>query len=309
MTKLTTRASSINRALDQIGDKWCLLIIQEVFWGISTFGEMKAATGVSKGVLSDRLKWLVSIDCLHKEQATASTRRPGYYLTEKSAELYASAMMAVTWERKYFSTPALDAVTLVHQRCGQAFKPQMHCGSCDEAIKVWDVSYKPGPGARQDERDKKVRRRSSISLEHVPSQRSLYKNLINIVGDRWTSNLISLSFHGLKRFDEINKELPVATNILADRLKFLVNEGIFEPKPYQERPVRYEYHLSDKGKDLFPWFLTLLQWGDKWCDSDGNGKPMKLTHTKCNKGLVGLVQCSECGETLDPREVSFDFGD
>jgi len=64
MTKLITRASSINRALDQIGDKWCLLILQEVFWGINTFNEMLAATGVSKGVLSERLKWLQSIDCL-----------------------------------------------------------------------------------------------------------------------------------------------------------------------------------------------------------------------------------------------------
>ena len=58
MDKLRTRASSINRALDQIGDKWCLLIIQEVFWGINTFSGMLEATGVSRGVLSNRLKWL-----------------------------------------------------------------------------------------------------------------------------------------------------------------------------------------------------------------------------------------------------------
>ncbi|MBT5792406.1 MAG: transcriptional regulator, partial [Gammaproteobacteria bacterium] len=48
MKKLITRASSINRALDQVGDKWCLLIIQEVFWGINSFNEMMAATGVSR---------------------------------------------------------------------------------------------------------------------------------------------------------------------------------------------------------------------------------------------------------------------
>ena len=55
--EFTTRASSINRALDQIGDKWCLLIIQEVLWGINSFNEMMAAMGVSRGVLSNRLKW------------------------------------------------------------------------------------------------------------------------------------------------------------------------------------------------------------------------------------------------------------
>ncbi|MDP5072217.1 MAG: hypothetical protein NWQ45_15065, partial [Congregibacter sp.] len=61
---LYTSASSINRALDQVGDKWCLLIIQEVFWGINNFSGMLAATGASRGVLSDRLKWLQAIGCL-----------------------------------------------------------------------------------------------------------------------------------------------------------------------------------------------------------------------------------------------------
>ena len=67
---LSTRASSINRALDEIGDKWCLLIIQEVLWGINTFTDMLSATGASRGVLSNRLNWLLSIDCLRKIKAT-----------------------------------------------------------------------------------------------------------------------------------------------------------------------------------------------------------------------------------------------
>ena len=79
-----TKASSINRALDQIGDRWCLLILQEVFWGVNTFGQMLAGTGASKGVLSDRLNWLQSIDCLRKDN---SARHPVYHLTKKSIEL------------------------------------------------------------------------------------------------------------------------------------------------------------------------------------------------------------------------------
>ena len=66
MTKLITRASSLNRALDQIGDKWCLLILQEVFWGINSFNEMMSATGVSRSVLSPRLTWRQTVDCLRK---------------------------------------------------------------------------------------------------------------------------------------------------------------------------------------------------------------------------------------------------
>ncbi|MEH6584661.1 MAG: winged helix-turn-helix transcriptional regulator [Halioglobus sp.] len=308
MSKLVTRASSINRALDQVGDKWCLLIIQEVFWGINSFNDMMAAMGVSKGVLSDRLKWLQSIDCLSKRSDGKGGKRLQYHLTRKSVDLYDSALMAIAWERQFYNTPQLDEVALTHRKCGQTFRPEMRCRYCEEEVFMRDVSYKPGPGAARDERDKKVRRRSSISVQAVPSHRSLYRNLINLVGDRWTANVIALSFHGLTRFDQFIEELPVATNILADRLKFLVDEGVFKQAPYQSRPLRHEYQLTAKGEALYPWFLTLLQWGDKWCSPDGSGKPMQLTHTLCGHDLHGQVRCGSCGGALSAHQVQFDLG-
>jgi DNA-binding HxlR family transcriptional regulator len=308
MNKLVTRASSINRALDQIGDKWCLLIIQEVFWGIHSFNDMMSATGASRGVLSNRLKWLQSVDCLRKVTDSRGGKRMRYQLTDKSLDLYDSALMAVTWERRFFQTPELDEVALLHLKCGQVFSARMACRRCNSEIEAGEVTYQPGPGAARDERDKKVRRRSSISVQDVPSNRSLYKNLINLVGDRWTANMIALSFHGLTRFDQFHRELPVATNILADRLRFLVAEGIYEQTAYQQRPPRYDYRLTAKGEALFPWFLTLLQWGDKWCDPESHGKPMRLSHTTCGRALQGQVKCSECDGVLKAREVQFTLG-
>lgn len=305
MNKLITRASSINRALDQIGDKWCLLILQEVFWGINSFNEMLAATGVSRGVLSERLKWLQSVDCLHKKADDQGGKRMRYHLTRKSIDLYDSALMAVAWERRFFNTPELDEVVLLHRKCGHSFQPQMRCRACKQAIDAGQVNYRPGPGATRDVRDKKVRRRSSLSIRDVPSSRSLYKNLVNLVGDRWTANVIALAFHGLTRFEEFHRELPVATNILADRLKFLVDEGVFETVPYQHRPLRREYRLTEKGEALYPWFLTLLQWGDKWCRPENSGKPMRLTHETCGRSLHGQVVCSACGGVLKAHEVEF----
>lgn len=305
MPEFTTRASSINRALDQIGDKWCLLIIQEVLWGINSFNDMMEATGVSRGVLSNRLKWLQEVGCLRKETESDSSGRPRYHLTSKSVALYDSALMAVAWERQWYQTPALDRVALIHLNCGKSFSPGMYCAACDGQVRVEDVSYTPGPGATRDVREKKVRRRSSIAITEVPSERTLYKNLINIVGDRWTSNVIALSYHGLTRFDEFHRELPVATNILSDRLKFLVEEGVFEQVAYRQRPLRYEYHLTAKGRELLPWFLTLLQWGDRWCDPQGQGRPMLVTHTPCGELLSAEVRCSECQEVLRAHEVQF----
>ncbi len=295
--------------MDQIGDKWCLLIIQEVFWGINSFNEMKETMGVSRGVLSDRLRWLESVDCLNKAPDARGGKRKVYHLTPKSIELYDSALMALAWERRFFSNPALDSVELTHRRCGHVFSPQMRCQHCDGDVKAWDIEYKPGPGAARDHRDKKVRRRSSISVADVPSKRSVYRNLINIVGDRWTANVIALSFHGLRRFDQFHAELPIATNILSDRLKFLVEEEIFEKLAYQQRPTRYDYTLTEKGEALYPWFMAILQWGDKWCDSGEKGKPMSLIHKPCGLILAGQTKCSVCAEVLHAKDVLFDLGE
>lgn len=308
MSKLITRASSINRALDQMGDKWCIFIIQEVFWGINSFNDMMLATGVSRGVLSDRLKWLQSVDCLRKASDGKGGKRMRYHLTPKSLELYDSALMALVWERRFFNTPELDDVELTHTKCGKIFSPQMRCRSCNELVHPNDVTYKPGPGATDDQREMKVRRRSSISVEDVPSKRSVYRNFINIVGDRWTANIIALSFHGLTRFEQFHQELPVATNILTNRLKFLVQEGIFEQAVYLQRPRRYEYILTEKGEATYPWFLSILQWGDTWCNPNDAGRPMRLIHQSCGRSLFGQVKCSECDSVLKARDVDFSIG-
>ncbi len=305
MARLLTRASSINRALDQIGDKWCLLILQEVFWGINSFSELREAIGVSRGVLSDRLKWLQSVDCLRRVAAKEGGPRMKYYLTPKSIELYDCALAALVWERRFFIDPALDAIVLVHRGCGHTFEAQMRCGHCNQVIEPWDVSYCAGPGATHDERPKKFRRRSLID---VPSQRPAYRNLVNIVGDRWTSNIIALAFHGFTRFDEFHQELPLATNILSDRLRFLVEQEVFKQAAYQQRPPRYEYRLSRKGEALFPWFMALLQWGDRWCDSGRRGKPLQLVHKTCASPLTGRFHCSACQCVLRARDVEFEKG-
>ncbi len=290
---METRASSINRALDQIGDKWSLLIIGDVLWGINSFTELLAATGMSRSVLSGRLKWLQSCDCLKKEYIGENRRQPVYRMTRKSIDLYDTALMALRWERQFFSEPELDSIKLIHKDCQKAFNPVMSCKNCGSEILAEDIAYAEGPGAGLDVRKKKVRRRSSISIKDASGSRTAYKNAIHIIGDRWTANLIALAYHGIRRFDEFHKELPIATNVLSERLKFLVREGIFDSVPYSERPRRLNYLLTTKGQALFPFFQALLQWGDKWC-GNGSGPPMLLTHKSCSHELDGEVRCDQC---------------
>ena len=86
---------------------------------------------------------------------------------------------------------------------------------------------------------------------------------LELIGERWTLLIVRDIFRGQRRFDEIQKSLGVARNVLANRLDRLVEEGILEKRQYQERPPRSEYFLTEKGIDLWPVLVSLIKWGDK----------------------------------------------
>jgi len=102
--------------------------------------------------------------------------------------------------------------------------------------------------------------------------------------------------------DEVAASLPVARNVLTARLRTLVEHGVLERVPYQERPVRYEYRLTSKGAELYPVILGLLQWGDRHL-AGTSGPPVVLAHAECGAHPASMVVCEGCGETLTPRDV------
>ena len=105
---------------------------------------------------------------------------------------------------------------------------------------------------------------------------------LEIVGERWTLLIIRDVFLGIRRFDELQESLGVARNVLTDRLNRLVGEGVLERVPYSERPTRYEYRLTAKGRDLNIALSGLRQWGDKYLSE----KPSRLLRRKADNQLV-----------------------
>jgi DNA-binding HxlR family transcriptional regulator len=97
-----------------------------------------------------------------------------------------------------------------------------------------------------------------------PGQNCSLARALEIVGERWTLLIIRDAFFGLRRFDQFLQSLGIARNVLADRLNRLVDEGILERVRYGERPVRHEYQLTPKGRDLLLPLTAFRQWGDKY---------------------------------------------
>src|ERR1044072_946179 len=83
---------------------------------------------------------------------------------------------------------------------------------------------------------------------------------MDLLGDWWTPLVLREAFYGIRRFDEFQHELGIARNTLTDRLRRLVEEGLLERRLYQTEPRRYEYVLTEKGKDFFPVLAAMSRW-------------------------------------------------
>jgi DNA-binding HxlR family transcriptional regulator len=124
---------------------------------------------------------------------------------------------------------------------------------------------------------------------------------LEVVGEWWTMLIIRESMLGIRRFDEFQASLGIARNVLTDRLNALVARGILARVPYQEHPVRYNYRLTEKGRDLWTVLTALRQWGDRW--EAPHGASIVMEHRACGHEALMVPTCSVCGEPLDARSV------
>lgn len=124
------------------------------------------------------------------------------------------------------------------------------------------------------------------------------------VGDPWVLMILREMFMGRRRFEDMQRLTGASPHILSNRLKRLCSDDILEKRRYSDRPVRYEYHLTEKGHDLWPVIIMLKSWSDKWLDSEGT---VNLIHKSCGHSIEPKVTCPECAQTLDARQITADI--
>ena len=123
-----------------------------------------------------------------------------------------------------------------------------------------------------------------------------------IVGDRWTLLVLRDAFLRVRRFDDFQASLGIARRVLSERLGALVADGVLEKSAYQQRPLRHEYRLTEKGLALYPVILSLAHWGDTYFAGDA-GPPIVHHHKPCGHDFTPVMICSECGEPVGARSV------
>lgn len=141
-----------------------------------------------------------------------------------------------------------------------------------------------------------------MKWSELADERCSVARSVAVIGDRWTLMVLRDCFLGVRRFEAFEKRLGISRSIVADRLKRLVAEGVLRREAYQQRPVRYEYRLTDKGLALHPVIMAIVHWGDVHYAGDA-GPPLIHRHKPCGRDFAPVLTCSACGEPLVARDV------
>ncbi|WP_036294358.1 helix-turn-helix domain-containing protein [Methylosinus sp. PW1] len=137
--------------------------------------------------------------------------------------------------------------------------------------------------------------------DQFPSQTCSVARALEIVGEWWTLLIIREAFFGVRRFSEFERNLGVAKNVLSDRLSKLVACGVMERIDVPGRGNPRDYRLTEKGRDLFPVLVALMQWGDRWAAPAG--PPLRLLERETGAEIAALRVTGASGAALAPREA------
>jgi len=128
-----------------------------------------------------------------------------------------------------------------------------------------------------------------------------------IAGDKWSLLIIRDAFAGIDSFSDFARSIGVANNVLADRLRHLVDHGVLERTPLRPGVDRYRYRLTSAGRALFPITAAMMQWGDKWVFGS-RGEPVTMLDRETHAPVQQVAVISRDGRCLGPDDVVYRRG-
>ncbi|NTC82589.1 helix-turn-helix transcriptional regulator [Agrobacterium tumefaciens] len=257
------RDSSISDTLQLIADPWRFLVIREAFFRARRFGEFASALDMSRATLTKCLAKLVEVQILEERLLGSRGSWREYVLTPRGLDLY-EIFLGLMWYGDKWLWEGVPPLALFHQPTRTWFSPMI----------VWEHDLSPvGPRAvRFETRPNYWRPMEGFherSLRMPKTAAALGKRpctverAISIVGDRWAFLIMQEFFHGNHRFEELSRNLGIASNVLTDRLSNLCEGGLIS-KSIDEGG----YNLSRKGFDIYGPMILMKRWGDKWLRKD-----------------------------------------
>jgi DNA-binding HxlR family transcriptional regulator len=300
------RNCSVGRTVNIIGDGWSFMILREGYFGVRRFKHFQSMLGLPRGTLSARLSALTEQGLLRKVQYSERPPRSEYRLTMMGFDLYSVMLSLLAFGDKWLAGGEPPPLKMFHIACYSECHPFVACSACGEEIRATRLKYRDGPGAGWAPMAIPKKSRRSVDPTVLERRRpSSVARALQVIGDRWSFMVVREAFFGVRRFDDWQARLGIAPNILSDRLKRFVNFGIFDRIRYQTQPERFEYRLTDMGRDLIGPFAAMLRWGDQWLS--GNNPPLIHTHLDCGHDFTPKVVCDHCREPITAAAMRYEM--
>jgi DNA-binding HxlR family transcriptional regulator len=128
-----------------------------------------------------------------------------------------------------------------------------------------------------------------------------------LIGEKWTLMILREAFFGVRRYGQLARNLGIPRPTLSARLRSMVDSGVFERVRYASDPDRYEYRLTDAGRDLFGAAALLMRWGDRHL-AGPEGPPLVLRHHDCEGLADPTLTCGSCGGEITAHNVTPEAG-
>ena len=306
MTTESVRAAggtvdSIFRTADVVGDGWSWLVIREVvLHGVGRFGELRARLGAARSTLSARLYRLTAGGLLTPVSDAGGGR---YEPTAAGGDFFGCLMVAMRWGERWYFDDETRPLTFVHVWCAQPVDAVLSCAECHDPLLPYDVAAERGGSFAGVAARHGATRRRRPALELLERERTCaIARTQAVIGDWWSSLVIREVFFGTRRFEDFQRRLDIAPNILAGRLRRLVEHGVLAKVRYDDWPVRDEYRLTRKGLDLYHVPLAMHAWGRRWLEPIASDTI--LTHRPCSADVDAVLTCGSCGEPITRKDVS-----
>lgn len=131
--------------------------------------------------------------------------------------------------------------------------------------------------------------------------------MLGLLGDEWTLLVMQQSLLGATRFGDFKARLPISNSVLTARLRTLTTAGLLERRQYQDRPQRFEYTGTSRGRSLWPVLLSIWEWERHWVPDHAEPLPA-MRHAACGADFAPAVVCRSCGERADDKDVVPQWG-
>jgi DNA-binding HxlR family transcriptional regulator len=125
---------------------------------------------------------------------------------------------------------------------------------------------------------------------------------LDVVGEPWSPLVLRNIYVGVTRFEQLQQTLGISRKVLAERLRWLTDNGVLERRQYADKPPRFEYLLTAKGLELFEVLMVMVKWGDRWLAGEA-GPPVLYRHHACGEVSHVELTCSHCGQPMGATDI------